>query len=530
MNLDDIADITQVNEGFNKIDELLTEHEEKKVSSEGGVHGLRFNEETEELEVEKQDGEWTGVGGGGASAVFDPVTDIKIKAGNGKLTVSWSDPESSIFNTWAGTKVVYKTGSYPENPKDGTLAVDNKVKDQYKTNGFEINALNNETEYYFVFFPYDIKNKYNLNEENKAVGMPRSYKIMTVKINKDDENPETRCTYADDAVGMTPGSEEWDEFFGHYPCLFKNGQVVDKLKKDNRTKKEDGSLADITSGDTGDVGTIFPLRWWKMETSGRIVTVSVTDNPDAEGFEALAHTRGREVKDFFFVGAYAGSVVSGKLSSLAKKTPVNTQLSQSRLWAQANGEGYDQLMFYPLTYLQIMYTLKYKNTDSQTTIGKGYVTGNISALITGGTEEKPMDWGEQTGKQHMVLFGIEDLWGNVYQWVDGLVTDSQHNILTATQNFNNTGSGYENQGVGASSNIYGFVSDIQGTTKTGFIPKAFDGSETTHYSDYSYLLSSRTTYFGGAYSNDSKAGIFSFDISFTSGITGTAFGARLMYL
>ena len=42
------------------------------------------------------------------------------------------------------------------------------------------------------------------------------YRIMTVKIDQNNPDPETCCTYADDAVNMIPGSSDWDDFFGHY--------------------------------------------------------------------------------------------------------------------------------------------------------------------------------------------------------------------------------------------------------------------------------------------------------------------------
>lgn len=372
--------------------------------------------------------------------------------------------------------------------------------------------------------------KYFINTPILDEGPTRRYRTMTVIIDQNDPNPETRCRYADDAVEMTPGSEKWDEFFGHYPVLFKNGQVVDKLKRDDRTKKEDGSPADITSGGAGDVGTIFPLRWWKIETTGNVVTVSVTDDPNKEGYEALAHTRGEEVKEFFFMGAYDGHVVGGKLRSLNGKTPTTSiNISQARAYAQANGTGYDQLMFYPLTYLQIMYVLKYKNTDSQTTIGRGN-TALANMLTTGGTETKGMDWGENTGKQHMVLFGLEDFWGNIFQWIDGLYCDAQRNILTATDKFNDTGAGYINQGKGANVNITGYISDVQGSTKTGFITKTCSGSETTHYADSGNLYASCLPCFGGDYNYGSNAGAFTLRVNSSASTSYSYLGARLMFL
>lgn len=512
-----------------KAEEDLKLHEKKKVSSVEGVHGFRYNSTNETLEIESEEGEWTEVGGGMAGALLSPVTNIKVKAGNTKLTVSWTDPKEEA---WAGTKVVYKVGSYPENSKDGTLVVDNKVKDQYKTNGFEISALNNGTEYYFMFFPYDSKNKYSLNIDNRIIATPQAFKTMTIIRDKNNSNSQTCLTYGDDAISMTPKSDDWDSFFGHFPCLFKNGEIVGRLNRRDRTKFEDGRPADIISGNEGDVMIAFPKRKLKIVTSGSNIHVSMTDNLDADSsFEDNAHIRGIDPKDYFFVGAYAGSVIGGKLRSLNGKTPTTSiTISQARNYARANGGGYDQLAIYQLTYLQAMYLLKYKNLNSQQAIGRGYVDGNSAVLNTGGTETKGMDWGENTGKQHMVLFGLEDFWGNVFQWIDGLYCDAQRNILTATDKFNDTGSGYTNQGKGANTNIAGYISDVQGGTKTGFIAKTCSGSETTHYADYGTLSASCLPSFGGGWSSGSLAGAFYLSVHYSASSSNSHIGARLMYL
>ena len=79
--------------------------------------------------------------------------------------------------------------------------------------------------------------------------------------------------------------------------------------------------------------------------------------------------------------------------------------------------------------------------------------GNTAATNTGGTNQKGMFFGETTGKQQMKFLGIEDFWGNLRWWIDGLFSDSNRNIKTAFQNFNDTGSGYTDRGQGATSNI-----------------------------------------------------------------------------
>ncbi|MEG1820496.1 MAG: hypothetical protein RR261_06690, partial [Oscillospiraceae bacterium] len=333
------------------------------------------------------------------------------------------------------------------------------------------------------------------------------------------------------AVGMTPGSSAWDEFFGHYPVLFKNGAEVGKLKTSNFAQLEDGSAADITSGNAGDVMIAFPRRGVKITTVGNTLTISMTDDPDNADFEYLAHTRGSARKEKFYLGAYKGYTASSKLRSLSGKAPTATQtIGTFRTQAQANGSGYDQSGFYQLTFRQAMYLLKYKNLNSQTAVGRGYVDGNSAAINTGGTNAKGMDFGETTGKLQMKLFGLEDFWGNVYEWIDGVFSNSTRNILTATDGFNDTGAGYTDQGQGAAANIGNYMSKPQGTTKGGFIAKEVSGSETTYFCDCAYLYASRVAYFGGIWANASIAGAFRLYVDYSADYSNAGIAARLMFL
>lgn len=523
---------------------IVTAHSNKTVQSEQGVHGFRFFNDI--LQFNDGSGNWIDIETGGGGIAPSNVVEPKVKIGNAKLTITWGDPGDTVVDgqticTWKGTKLVQKVGAYPENIKDGTVLVDNQVKDTYKTNGFVINNLNNGTTYYFALFPYSDKNAVNENAANRLVGTPQPYKRMTVNIDLTNSNPATCITYADDAVGMTPGSAEWDDFFGHYPCLFKNGQEVGKLKRDNFSQFEDGRSADITSGDAGDVMIAFPRMGIKISTSGDIVTVSMTDDPDNTEFKYYAHTRGSTRKEIFYLGAYKGwRDGSNKLRSLKDKAPTISQtIGTFRTQAQANGSGYEQSAFFQLTFRQVMYLLKYRNLNSQVTIGQGYVkSGHSAAINTGGTETWGMDCelikksnaSYMTDQEHHVkLFGLEDFWGNVYEWIDGLVTDSSRNILTATGAYNDTGSGYDNNGnIGSSTNVGSWMSKPNGTTELGFTIKKTGGSETTYFSDFAYLYSGYIAYFGGHWNTAAFAGAFNLGVC---ALTKDSFiAARLMYL
>ena len=510
-------------------------HEALSIYSEDGIHGLRYYQDILSV-YNSTTHEWVDVETGGGGIAPSNVSNLSVKAGNTKLTVKWEDPGDTIIDgqvicTWAGTKLVMKAGAYPTSEKDGTVVVDNQVKDTYKTNGFEITSLTNGTTYYFQLFPYSDSGAVNRNVANRITGTPQAYRTMTATIDLSNSNPNTCISYADDATGMTAGSSDWDDFFGHYPCLLKNGVEGGKLKTSDFSKYEDGTSADITSGSDGDVMIAFPRRGVKISTSGTTVTVSMTDNPDDSNFKYYAHQRGSTDKDIFYLGAYKGYENSSKLRSLSGKTiTANKTIGAFRTSAQANGTGYDQSGFYQLVFRQVMYILKYKSLDSQSTLGRGYVDGNSAAISTGGTNAKGMDFGESTGKLQMKLFGIEDFWGNVWEWIDGVVTNSTRNLLTATTSFNDSGTGYTDRGQGATADLSNYISKPQGTSETGFIAKEVSGSSSTYFCDYGHLYASKVAKFGGEWNDADNAGAFFFSLSSTSSYSYAYIAARLMYL
>lgn len=530
----------------NNLTVSLQTHTEANIYGENGVHGMRYY--NDELQVKDESGEWVDIetGGGGGIAPSD-VKNLRIKIGNEKVTIFWSDPgnlvvDNQVLSTWKGTKLVQKAGSYPENPKDGTVLLDNQTLDAYKTSGYEISNLTNGQTYYFALFPYSNTGAVNMNEVNRVSGTPQPYRIMTAVIDLSNSNPTSSVTYADNAVGMVAGSDEWEEFFGHYPCLLKNGEEVGKLQRNNFDKFEDGTTADISSGNAGDAMIAFPRRGLSIKTVGNKIYVSMTDNPDDSDFEYNAHTRGTTAKDVFYLGVYKGYTSSSKLRSLKGKTvTANQTIGTFRTQARANGTGYEQSGFYQLTFRQVMFILKYKTLDSQTAVGQGYVkSGHTAAIATGGTESWGMDCEliktsnptYMTDQEHHVkCFGLEDFWGNIWEWIDGLVSDSSRNVLTANSDFNDTGSGYVNNGNGGvTENRSGYMSQPQGSTKAGFVMKEKNGSETTYFCDYAYLNSSCVAYFGGFWGHSADAGAFRLNVNNAASYSYAYVAARLMFL
>ena len=358
-------------------------------------------------------------------------------------------------------------------------------------------------------------------------------KIYTVQVDQANSNPLSCCTYADDAVGMTKGSSDWDDIFGYKPCIMKDGVVVGYLNPNDFTKYEDGTTAPITSN-TYDVMIEFPRRGLNISTSGDIITVSLTDATDSSDFNYLAHKRGNTQKDYFYLGAYDATGSSSKLGSNSGLAPlVNTTLTNFITYAHNRGTGYEIMGFYQWTYIQALYILKYGNLNSQAALGKGYVGGS-AAQTTGYCNAKGMCYGNTSSSTDRVkLFGLEDLWGNVYQWISGLYCDSSYNLLTTTDNFgtSTTASNWEySVSSGVSSGSSGYATKLQGTNNGGFVLKASNGSTTTYWCDYASLYSDNFPYVGGYWNRSDAAGVFCCYVNHSASSSDSNRGSRLMFL
>ena len=139
-----------------------------------------------------------------------------------------------------------------------------------------------------------------------------------------------------------------------------------------------------------------------------------------------------------------------------------------------------------------------------------------------------------TDQNHQVkCLGLEDFWGNYWEFVDGLVSDASRNVLTArcAKDFNTQGSGYENNGNGGvSANIGNYMKLPQGGSKAGFTARDVSGSDSTYFTDYAILFASCLAIFGGDWTYALSAGAFPLYVSSTFSLSSAYVGCRLMYM
>lgn len=377
----------------------------------------------------------------------------------------------------------------------------------------------------------------------------------TLNIDTTNSNTETACTYADDALGMTKGSSAWDTMpvFKHIrPCVFQSGQVQYYLNPDNWNEKFGTNEASDLTGADGDVMIEVPKFAYKIKTENNIITVSVSTNPTVIAndsdytYDAFSRLEEGDL-NYFYKGAFKGSLDGdGKLRSLPGTLPANSKnISQFRTAAQANGAHYQQSTYAQLKALQCLYLIKYGDRNGQVAVGKGvvsasaaYVTGyNTTTIEEVSTENTTLTSGMTFGTTansttHMRLFGIEDFWGSIWEWVDGLTTDANRNIITSWNSF--SGENVETTSIttpsGLTSNASGYIKEVAGNNDAGFMPTSFGGSSTTFWPDYGYLYTSCVLRFGSAWADSDQAGPFYLVAYYGASSAYAYIGARLSYV
>jgi len=88
------------------------------------------------------------------------------------IELSWGDPDNLIIEgvtiaTWAGTMVRRKLGSYPASETDGDLVVNSTDKDEYSATPYTDTDLLEDTEYFYMAFPYTTQDVYTVDASNR---------------------------------------------------------------------------------------------------------------------------------------------------------------------------------------------------------------------------------------------------------------------------------------------------------------------------------------------------------------------------
>lgn len=360
-------------------------------------------------------------------------------------------------------------------------------------------------------------------------------------------------------------------------CVLRDdGSVNYYLSATNSTLKADGTAATLTGAD-GQVMVEIPAFYVKF-TPGSTRTWSVSLLPSPGYGLHPAFMKDGEYVPYRYVGAYdacvntAGSTyqsglnwdnnvgvgngqawdtATAKLASVSGIFPaVGITRANARAMAANRGAGWRVVDAYLMWAVELLFLVEYGTFRTQQTIGDGNVA--VSAGYPSASGNQTDSPHSEAGKSNsignastnttngassgtrntafMSYRGIENWYGNCWNWVDGYNINSNQGYVSNTRaNFaDDTATNYNAIGAAMVSSD-GFVTNVQ-QEPYAFLPSAVGGSSSTYLADYYYQASGwRVAIFGGAATLGADAGGFFWDLSSVSSAASRAFGARLAF-
>ena len=334
---------------------------------------------------------------------------------------------------------------------------------------------------------------------------------------------------------------------------------VDKVGSSNpnaleRTDKAVGLNVTVGASEiTSDFDTCYP--WSNIEEvtdeSGNVFVKipkfysKITKNADGtykhqlsgvkhEGFDTLFKVGAKEI-DYVMVGKYEGSGSSSMVYSKSGQTPlVNITMDDFRNGCKAHGAGYQQYDFLIDLIIKELWLVEMATTNSQS-IMYGYANDNSSIINTGATDTVATPTGSPIsntdGKHACKYRGIENPWGNIWKWCDG-ISFSGSSVYVCTEptaySASKTTLPYEYYGTRASSN--GFVKTVAPLKEGSLIQyvTAVGADESSYYCDRSWQ-GGTVLNCSGKWNNGTRAGLWYWDSDNTASTSGIDIGGRLCY-
>lgn len=325
-----------------------------------------------------------------------------------------------------------------------------------------------------------------------------------------------------DSIGLTAnatkdGSYVANDFDNLYPwCDIKTVNMAD----DGTISAEICDANFKFDGSNGEVMTYIPPFYYQRIQEDGYEYIRISNNY----FVGSEHSSG------FYIGRYTTS--SGTHSKSGVLSQVSTNITNFRTQAMAKGEGWQQLDYHYFL-LELLYLVEYADWNVQAKLGNGNCSTSAQ-IANGELDSLGMKSGCLTDdSKHAVIYrGIENIFGNIWQFVDGLNTKDHVSYVNydpssfAVDTFSGDYKqvGYTN----ASEN--GYVKEVGYDANNPLImlPVAIGGSATTYMCDYYYQnTGNRIAIVGGNWNSGASAGFYWY-LHSASGYVSSGVGSRLL--
>ena len=317
-----------------------------------------------------------------------------------------------------------------------------------------------------------------------------------------DSNPETRIHYIEMNADFAPmrcvataaggwNNGDWTEdncwiLKGNKPFMVKYDGTIDyELDHSDYSKKKGGGASDISNtAYAGNAMATIPLVWVKRYTQDGKQYHLFCDIQLDEDFHAYAHTRADgSIEPYTFYPMFGGSLVSGKLRSIAGQTQLNSAAGATEIsYAKANGELWNTGYYSIIQLRWELETLFTRSTNKQDACGYGNYQGGSGAgslsktgtLLTGGRF-----WGHGSTVNKVRKFLHCEQQMGAWERINGWLYVGGKHYIKQHEPYNETGAGYVNTGLSMSGTSGGYIKETV-LTDNGEIPTVIGGASDTY--------------------------------------------------
>ena len=361
-------------------------------------------------------------------------------------------------------------------------------------------------------------------------------------------------------LGVVAGDEVWNRTDGTYAKITNvatgdltlTADIMVSGERYTVYKRfvESGDVFEICTADLdgsdGQVMVEVPMFYYKYSFSGTTHSWSVSELP-LPGYEVypwFVDTNGQVLRYRYF-GAYEGYNSSGKLSSIGNVLPTTNQTRAIfRGYATTRGRIWYQQSFFALSAVQLLYLIEYASWYSQSVIGAGatdWSSGNWTTynaqnpmMRTGlsnkdGNVTANLSNGDNITGSYMTYRGIENLYGHIWKFTDGINIYSQMPFVSNDQTTfgdDKKFAGYFRIGITLPASD-GYQTTLA-NNKYGFLPSAVGGGAATYITDQYYQSTLwRVVASGGRLNAGASAGVACLNANGASSSAAVYLGSRL---
>lgn len=348
-------------------------------------------------------------------------------------------------------------------------------------------------------------------------------------IDQSESNPSSMITYSGANADYLPAAMNFStgifEYGSWKNAWFIKGlkpvilgydkEILYELNPNDYSKTVNGADAPISNVNTpGNVMVGIPKVYYNIITTGNISKVYIANYKVDDDYVCWSHLdeHGNEI-DYCYIGAYTGRIQNNVLRSLSGVKSQSGISSAAFINAALennvnNSNMWNIYLYNDRILINLLLLLISKTTDTQTAFGTGYHNNGGSSvpyredslMNTGTMNDKGLFWGDQSGRNGVKIFGIENWWGNSWLVTNGVSSDGNGKVkykLTYSRV-----DGTDIEGYHSDSSVIGYLTtasnvtdynasypkELSITNKECFIPRINNGaSDTTYFCDWQWI-------------------------------------------